>query len=224
MEKTGPECQVCLRTPDSSLPFYCQTCGRNVLYEVRLKHAQTLLEKETLAKEINAKALSVAGEKSATGNGRAASRDVHEPPNRLSLEHMRSESLKSKSQAQAISAECQTLRAQLETLRGHASKAKKAAAQRASTLDSMQRALQKSQLESTEALEKEISSISTSWDRLHNRTAEARVFLCREVATLYGLQQRKRKKGAPGRDAYLIGGVQIIDLRDLNSERRLRDR
>jgi Vacuolar sorting 38 and autophagy-related subunit 14 len=54
-------------------------------------------------------------------------------------------------------------------------------------------------------------------DALHARTAESRFFLCRETANLYGLVQRKRRKGAGGRDAYFIGGVPIVDIRDINS-------
>ncbi|GAM38789.1 hypothetical protein TCE0_033f09811 [Talaromyces pinophilus] len=55
------------------------------------------------------------------------------------------------------------------------------------------------------------------WHSLHNKTAESRIFLCREAAFLYGLRQEVGKReGGRKSEKYYIGGVQIIDLRSLN--------
>jgi len=48
-------------------------------------------------------------------------------------------------------------------------------------------------------------------------TLEARVFLCKEAAQLYGLQQRKRKRGSSENDVYVIEEILIADLRELNT-------
>ncbi|KAL2814741.1 UV radiation resistance protein and autophagy-related subunit 14-domain-containing protein [Aspergillus granulosus] len=54
------------------------------------------------------------------------------------------------------------------------------------------------------------------WNSLHTKTAEARIFLCREVASLYGLRQKVRKRDNGLKESYMIGGVNIFDLRDMN--------
>jgi hypothetical protein len=56
------------------------------------------------------------------------------------------------------------------------------------------------------------------WNSLHNKTAESRIFLCREAASLYGLRQRTRRKQGEVTNSYAIGGLGIVDLREMNSE------
>ncbi|KAL3455557.1 UV radiation resistance protein and autophagy-related subunit 14-domain-containing protein [Aspergillus heterothallicus] len=62
------------------------------------------------------------------------------------------------------------------------------------------------------------------WNTLHTKTAEARIFLCREVASLYGLRQKVKKRNNELKELYMIGGVNIFDLRDLNGRSSLSDR
>src|SRR5436190_6840984 len=45
-------CHVCSRSPNSRLSFYCSTCARNQLYQLRIEHAGALLEKETAGRHI----------------------------------------------------------------------------------------------------------------------------------------------------------------------------
>src|SRR5438046_1049021 len=45
-------CHVCSRSPNSRLPFYCTTCARNQLYQLRVEHIGVLLEKETAGRHI----------------------------------------------------------------------------------------------------------------------------------------------------------------------------
>ena len=91
-------------------------------------------------------------------------------------------------------------------------------AQRRADLDAATKRLEEQTKTEVERVTKDIKRTGYHWDALHAKTAEARSFLCMEAAQLYGLQQRRRKKGTPGRDVYLIGGTPICDLRDLNSE------
>ncbi|KKK23790.1 hypothetical protein AOCH_000293 [Aspergillus ochraceoroseus] len=59
------------------------------------------------------------------------------------------------------------------------------------------------------------------WHSLHSKTAEARIFLCREAASLYGLRQKVRRRDNVTEETYVIGGVSIIELRNLNGKSRL---
>ncbi len=76
--------------------------------------------------------------------------------------------------------------------------------------------LSKSQTVAPEPADKSIKRTAHRWDILHSKTAEARLFLCREAAQLYHLEQHKRRKGSSEKDVYTIGGVPIPDLMELN--------
>lgn len=54
------------------------------------------------------------------------------------------------------------------------------------------------------------------WHSLHSKTAEARIFLCREAANLYGLGRKVVNKDGGTKVIYIIGGVPIVDLREMN--------
>ncbi|KAK3115548.1 hypothetical protein LTR53_004995 [Teratosphaeriaceae sp. CCFEE 6253] len=79
-----------------------------------------------------------------------------------------------------------------------ASKLKELECQRPSVLDPVQLATRKA---------------SQRLEKVHNRTVDARAFLCREAALLAGLQ---RRRGAKGKAEYWLGGAPIPDLRELH--------
>lgn len=217
MDKNGPQCQVCLRTPDIKLPFFCPTCARNVLYELRIKLAQTLLNKEGLGREIELWIHARNDEVSKASTKKAVDKSPRGPSHRLELEQARSEATQAKARATSILQESQTTRSQIKKMRTDISKRKSDVASRALALKAARQASEHEEEKLMRPLLEETSAVQSSWDRLHHRTAEARVFLCREAAALYGLYQQKKKKGIPGRDLYLLGGVPVVDLRDLNS-------
>jgi hypothetical protein len=55
------------------------------------------------------------------------------------------------------------------------------------------------------------------WHSLHSKTAEARIFLCREAAHLYGLRQKTSRRN-DARVSYMLGGISMVDLRDMNGK------
>ncbi|KAL4927930.1 putative ZIP family zinc transporter [Aspergillus undulatus] len=57
-----------------------------------------------------------------------------------------------------------------------------------------------------------------AWHSNHTKTAEARIFLCREAASIYGLRQKVRKTDNGLKEIYTIGGVSILDLREMNGK------
>ena len=221
MDTTGPPCQACLRTPENKLPFFCCTCARNVLYEPRLRHVQILLGKEVLGKEIEQAIFSRSeGEDGGQRKLRAQRStldNTHGLGDRLVLEQTRSQISRSKTRTSTMVEESKVLHSHIEQMRADVARRKEGVAGRSSSLKAASGLVQQEDDRSMRPMQKNISNTQVSWDRLHNRTAEARVFLCREAAALYGLQRRRKKKGAPGRDLFLIGGVSIVDLRDLNS-------
>ena len=127
----------------------------------------------------------------------------------------------SEQKTQAILGHVETLREEIMKAKTEMSARKMELAKRHSEFESAKHGLRQSQGTAIEPVEKGIRRTEHRWDIMHEKTAESRLFLCREAALLYGLQQRKRQKGGLGRDIYFIGGMPIADLRDLNSAQSL---
>ncbi|KAK2810266.1 hypothetical protein FQN49_008546 [Arthroderma sp. PD_2] len=62
-----------------------------------------------------------------------------------------------------------------------------------------------------------IKATDKQWNNLHGKAVESRVFLCREAATLFGLRQRTRRRKGDLTNSFSIGGINIVDLRQMNS-------
>ena len=135
----------------------------------------------------------------------------------LAIDRLKSEQLKSTERNQAILAHIEALRAETKQIKADIAKRKISLNVRRSTLEAAKKDLLQKQATAIKPINKSITRIEHRWEALHTTSAESRVFLCREAASLYGLHQRRRKKGTTGRDTYMIGGVPIVDLRDINS-------
>ena len=207
------QCEICHRTSTSRLPFNCTTCARNALYQPRIQHAQVLLDAETLAQEVEK---NVALPQSGGGQSSNPTRPLRADPT-YAFERFTAERVVLEEKTETVLAQADVLRKQTEELKDYMIKKKAELSKRRSDVDVATKRLSDRPKSDIEPLENDIKRMEYHWDALHLKTAEARTFLCREAAQLYGLQQRKRKKGTPGRDLYLIGGTPICDLRDLNS-------
>ena len=213
-------CTICSRHPSTSLSFFCTTCARNALYEPRLESAQLLLQKEACKKEVE-QALTLRAkddaQRSGTGNTfqRIASNKGY---SRIILEDIQARELKSKDQAEKILRSVGELQEQNKRLREDVLGRKKAIAERHTQLSTAQKILANEQAAAPEPIKKATAKVQAQWYSLHTFDVDSRIFLCKEAAILLGLKQRKRKKGSPGRDVYMIATVPIPDLRDLNSK------
>lgn len=208
------QCDVCFQASSSSLPFNCTTCARNALYGPRIQHAQVLLEAEQLSKEVERNTSALQPARSHSGKS-TATQDTHP---RYAIERLTAEKVVSEERTGTALAQVDRLQMQTEEVREYIKKKKAELADRRSKLDTANKQLAERPRNELEPIEKGTKRTKSHWDALHTKTAEARSFLCMEVAELYGLQQRKRKKGSRGRGLYLIAGVPTCDLRDLNSK------
>ncbi|KAI9866644.1 MAG: hypothetical protein M1813_001196 [Trichoglossum hirsutum] len=211
------QCDICARKHTSKLPFYCATCGRNALYELRLENARTLVDKEALGRQVEAfLPPNSSKDVGKPGAGTAAQRPSR-ISSRLDVEQATARTEESLERIQVIQNQADVLQKDIEQGRAQIAKLKASLAQRRSDYGSAAHNLPARRAATLESVEKGIKRIDHRWNTLHTRTAEARVFLCREAADLYGLKQRRRKKGGTVREDYMICGVGIVDLRDLNS-------
>ena len=215
MEASSIQCQVCLRPATAHLSFFCPSCARNALYEPRLQHVQALLNKEALGREVQQALNTAPWNKGAQHAGTAQKQGF----TRLCYEHTAAELSKTTEQTQTVLHHVEALRAEIKQMRAEMTDRRAFMEQRRTGLLPTKHELVHHGKQAPELVQKATVKTEHRWNTLHAKTVESRVFLCREVANLYGLQQKKRRKGVPGRDAYLIGGVPIVDLRDVNSRK-----
>ena len=207
------QCDICDRSTSSRLPFNCTLCARDALYQPRIQLAQTLLHTESLGKEVEQHVL----ETSKSDKARSMAGAKTNLNQTWTLHRATSDRIASEKQTQNVLSHVEALHEEIEKMKAEISEKKKRLLRRRAEFASAKQELSQSQESAVESVDKGIKRTEHRWDVMHNKTAESRLFLCREVALLYGLHQRKRKKGGLGRDVYFIGGVPIADLRDLNS-------
>ena len=218
MEPSTPlTCEICSRSSSDRSPFYCITCARTLLYQPRLEQAHALLHKEALGKEV-ARALDKGDGLLKSSPKKASSQKTHDGmAARVAVERARSQRAEAEQQTQLLRAETESLWSETKRLKIAVAEKEKRIARRRAAHGTAVKDLSQRESQAAVPLQNEITTVEGRWDQVHELTAEARMLLCREAASLYNLQQRKRRKGTPGRDVYYMGGVPIIDLRDLNS-------
>lgn len=211
------ECEICLRPATSRLPFNCTSCARNAVYEPRLQHARVLLQKEALGNDVE-QAVTRAQGRGGTGSLPKSARSTDASvPNRLYVGRLASEQHESAERTQTILGHVEALREGMKEIKTDIAKRKALLTQRRFALATAKKELGRQESTAAEPIEKSMAKTENRWQATHKMSAEARIFLCREAAQLYGLKSRKRQKGEVGRDSYMIGGVPIVDLRDINS-------
>lgn len=208
------QCEICHRSASSRLPFNCTLCARDALYQPRIQLAQTLLHTESLGNEVEQNVLGPSKQEKTRSSAGTKTSELNPT---WTVHRAASEQAMSEEKTQTALSHVETLREETQKIKAEIAARKVRLLRRRSEFASAKQELSQSQASAVEPVDKGIKRTEHRWDVMHKRTAESRLFLCREVALLYGLHQRKRKKGGLGRDVYFIGGVPIADLRDLNS-------
>ena len=208
------ECDICQRPAGAKLHLNCTSCARNSLYFPRIQHAQLLLETESIGREVE-KNVEDASKSKGLPKKHASISDVHPT---FAIERATAERIVSSEKTEKIMAQAEMLRAQIEDMKQYLVTKRAEHSQRRKELAAARERLTERQKTDFVPVQKNITRSRSHWDTLHAKIAEARACLCKETAHLYGLQQRKRRKGTPGRDLYFIGGLPVPDLRDLNRE------
>lgn len=169
---------------------------------------------ESLGKEVEQNVIGTSKKEKTRFSAGAKPSDLH---HKWTIDRAASDQVISEDNTKTILRHVEVLREETEKIKAEIATRKVRLLRRRAEFASAKQELSKSQASAVEPVDKGIKRTEHRWDVIHNKTAESRLFLCREVALLYGLHQRKRKKGALGRDIYFIGGVPVADLRDLNS-------
>ncbi|KAJ9272272.1 hypothetical protein DTO212C5_1457 [Paecilomyces variotii] len=208
-------CTVCSRSPNSRRPFYCSTCARNQLYQLRVENAQKLLEKDNVRRQVEAIVIS-GNEHGEEGRARIPASDVQESSRRWSIHATHNKESQSSARKKAITECIESLKTSIREKRSDIVRRKAALAQRHSDAESANYQFAERRTAVLTGIQNNIKRTEHLWHALHNKTAESRIFLCREAASLYGLRQNIKKRNGELKESYTIGGVTILDLRDMN--------
>ena len=218
------DCDICGKAFGPKLPLHCATCARNAIYPLRYEQAVTLTDREALNKHIKAviEGDDTAGQHISLGGSTGGTLiDRHESTKTIELQRIRAETAESEERITLITEQCDLLRKQLEESRKDIAARKAVLAQRRSDLASATHGVDARRSNELDKVKQGIKKIEYKWDRKHQETVEARMYLCRAAAKLAGLKQtRRRTRDGGTKDVYNIGPgqkIRIYDLRDLNS-------
>ncbi|KAF2836469.1 hypothetical protein M501DRAFT_939727 [Patellaria atrata CBS 101060] len=212
------QCDICERAPVPKLQFHCPTCVRTALYPVRIALATTLIDKEKVGQHVEALVNNTDAPTNRSITLSGALFDLHESAKTADLERVRAEITEVEERVRLITEQAELLKRQVEASKKEIAAKKAAAAQRRSDAESAKHEVESRRANELNKLSKTTKHSGYRWDSQHGDTVHARMFLCREAASLAGLKQRKRRvKDGSVRDEYIIGGVPIVDLRHLNS-------
>lgn len=214
-------CHICCQTPSSRTRYFCPTCARNRLYHLRVQHASVLLEKESIGRQIEdatvSKDLDGLSPDRITRN-RSNSQGIDS--NILTIQAITNEKAKSSGRITLISNEIERLRSDLKRKQLEVSQRRLTLAQRHSDAESATYQIADREETTLAGIQNTTKRTDHLWHSLHSKTAEDRIFLCREAANIYGLRQKTKKKDGELKEIHIIGGVPIIDLRDMNGKSR----
>ncbi|PGH18504.1 hypothetical protein AJ80_04474 [Polytolypa hystricis UAMH7299] len=211
-------CHVCSRGPNSRLQFYCPTCARNQLYCLRFEHTKILLERDAAGQQIEATVTTdnAQGTDFETGTICEQPTEPQKDPYRCTTQALRTRSSQSSARTQEISTHIDILKKEIAEGKNDIARRKAALLQRRSDAESATYQLMDRRATRLAAVQDNIKKTEQRWNAMHNRTAESRIFLCREAASLYRLRQRTRRRNGEVTNSYTIGSVGIVDLRDMN--------
>ena len=209
------QCSLCARSLGPKLPAHCPACARYSLYEPRAENIRALLGREASSREVEnviSDSWRDDADKSATQTGRSYGVASRWDIKQVSATVRNLEGCHGEIQAQA-----EILKVEIQNARADISKLKSSLNHRREDFASVTHNIEARRKSTLESIEKSIKRTVYRAEQQHLKTAESRIFLCREAAKLYDLRQRRRRRGNTVKEEYVIGGVGIVDLRDLNS-------
>ncbi|KAL8803923.1 MAG: hypothetical protein Q9182_002890 [Xanthomendoza sp. 2 TL-2023] len=209
-------CTVCQRPSNSALLFNCTACARDTLYHARVSLAQTLLEHEAAGSQVE-QALGGSTSTQSQQSTSALSTIQSQPP-LLTLESINVHREVLRQQTQRTLRFSEQLRREAGTIKEEIAKQKAKILERRTELVAARKELARREADDVSSLVKIIAKVRSRWSTLHARTAEARWLLCKEAASLYGLRKQDKHGANPKTGGYVIGGLLVYNVMDLNSK------
>ncbi|KAE8156326.1 UV radiation resistance protein and autophagy-related subunit 14-domain-containing protein [Aspergillus tamarii] len=201
-------CHVCSRASTSRLKYLCPSCARNQLYQLRIENARILLENESLGQQIN-NAVSSTSILEALSERPGSEHLGLEDEDHIAwpIQSIANEKAKSSLRIKLLESRTESLRLEIKNKKRNISEHKLALAQRRSDAGSAKYQLAERETAILSGIHNSAKRTDHLWHSLHSKTAEARIFLCREAAYLYNLQQKVKKKDGKVKETYTVGAT-----------------
>ncbi|KAI1152678.1 hypothetical protein F4825DRAFT_418042 [Nemania diffusa] len=200
-------CDICERAHHPKrLPFLCVVDARNALYEGRIANAKALLEGEAIEIKVK-KFLS-------DSDTRPSSPATHQP-SRAYVENCSSEEYKARARTERIIESADRLRKEVAAAKKDIEEKRAAIKHKKHALAAASQGVSVRRNREIEESRKAVNMIKYTWDREYEGMTQYKAALCMEVAKLHRLQRVRR--GNPVRFEYKIGGVDIVDLQNMNN-------
>lgn len=214
------ECGICSKTISSRRQPTCPSCARASIYQSRVDQLTAILDKERLHKQVTTVISSSADLLTLPAEEQTV--ELTEGAKKLEAEQW-------KSQLESVDQRLEIIRAQQELLRQQINEAREQNTTRQVEHKRQRAAIQKKRLDLdkikpqlVEPLKTEIRRLDHRLAKVQMRTTDGRVRLLRETARLAGLDQRKKSRNGTIKEEYLLGGLPMVDLRDLNGRQSIR--
>ncbi|KAL8940249.1 MAG: hypothetical protein Q9216_002903 [Gyalolechia sp. 2 TL-2023] len=208
-------CNICQRPCSTRLPFNCASCAQEALYHTRVHLAHGLLEQEAASSqaEHNLKRSQATSLKQPTATPSTGG-DYYAC---LAFQSADVQRTTLKERIRLVDDSSRDLRADIGQVKDEIRNWKTSNARRKAELAAARQELKRHEAGDLGSMVKQTGRIQNRWDVLHTRTAESRLLLCKEAASLYGLRKQRRRGAKSKVDAFAVGGLPIFHLRDLNN-------
>ncbi|KAI9651792.1 MAG: hypothetical protein M1831_007574 [Alyxoria varia] len=210
-------CGICSTDLDIS-EANCAVCARAALYPQRIQHAQVLLDKERLQRQIES-AFSVWQAGLASQDGKPVNGTGLDPVRASThLERINRDTAESKTTIHEVNQQTATLRKHIGRYREEIEQRKTALKSRRDDLKSARTALEIQRREALEPVKYETKKTARRLEAVYKETVSARVYLCRSAASLSGLSRFPDSSDSSGNAfVYHIGGICLPDIRYINN-------
>lgn len=212
------ECGICSRHFTKQHQPTCPSCARTVLYGPRLEQVGHLLAREKLHNRIRTilKPPSQLGSSEISTASQVV--ELTESSRKLEVESHRSQIQSINLRLEAVKEQQQLLKAQIAEAKKDNRAQKQKHIQDKTRITAARRKLQDERSAQFDQVAAESKRLNYRLSKVQKHTMEGRQKLCLETALLSGLdvKRRRRKDGTTSEDKYLIAGIPIPDLRELN--------
>ncbi|KAF7593877.1 hypothetical protein BBP40_010688 [Aspergillus hancockii] len=188
-------CHICSRASSSRLRYLCPTCARSELYQLRIESARVLLEKEFLGQQIDKAISSKTALEAPSDEPETENASLENDDHRVwVIQTINNELAKSSARTKTLASQIENIQLEIRDKQRNISQRRLTLARRRSDTGSAQYQLTDREAAILSGIQNNIKRTDHLWHSLHSKTAEARIFLCREAANLYGLRQKVKRK------------------------------
>lgn len=212
-------CHACNRGLSLQRQIFCPTCARSHLYHLHHENVRILLERESVARQVEDAVTLDSTRNLSSPQSDKIKTDLEDRQYRLwVIQTLMDERSKASARMKGLANQIERLKLEIKDKRHDISHRRRDLARQYSDAESANYQLAEREATMLAGIQNSTKRTDHLWHSQHSKTAEARIFLCREAANLYGLRQKVKKRDGELKESYYIGGVPIFNLKEVNGK------